>query len=156
MPIFAIILLYCNCHIIYCKWQQNRKDKDNVIPIRILVNGGEEPNADVNRHNQDQNANLSFHLNNTAHNKILPEIKLITCAVVYFHVVLLVVRFRTKMFQNTDINLISQQSKILLYALDFGPISFLMLLYPIMYYCSHKELRTYWKNQFTCFRRNQD
>ena len=156
MPIFVIILLYCNCHIIYCKWQQNRKDKDNVIPIRIFINGGEVPDADDNRHNQDQNANSNLNLNNTAHNKILPEIKFITCAVVYLHVALLVIRLRSKMFQDIDITLITQQSKILLYALDLGPTSLLMLLFPIMFYCSHKELRTYWKNQFTCFRRNQD
>ena len=156
IPIFTIILLYCNCHIIYYKWQQNRKDKDNVIPIRILVNEGEVPDADDNRHNRDQNANSNFYLNNTVHNKILPEIKFITCAVVYLHVALLVIRLRSKMFQDIDITLITEQSKILLYALDLGPTSLLMLLYPIMFYCSHKELRTYWKNQFTCFRRNQD
>ena len=154
VPIILVILFYCNCHIIYCKWQQNRKEKDDVISIYILSNGREISDAHYNRQNHDQRSNQSFRLNNTIHNKILPEIKHITWVFVYIIVVLVALRFRSDMIQS-DIKSISLQSKIWLYVLDFGPVSLLMLLYPLMFYLSHKELRTYWKNQLTCLRRNQ-
>ena len=155
VPIFLITLLYCNCHIIYFKWQQNRKKKDDVIPIQILPNEREVYDAHNNRQNQGQSSNKNFLLNNTIHNKILPEIKHIIWVFVYIIVVLIALRFRSDMIQS-DIKSISLQSKIWLYVLDFGPVSLLMLLYPLMFYLSHKELRTYWKNQFTYLRRNQD
>ena len=154
-PIFLIILLYCNCRIIYCKWQQNRQEKDVVIPIQILPNGREINDDRNNTHNHDQGSNQSFRLNNTTHNKILSEIKHITWVFVCFIVVFLTLRFRSDMIQS-DIKSITLQSKIWLYLLDFGPAILLMLLYPLMFYFSHKELRTYWKNQFTYLRRNQD
>ena len=153
---FLITLLYCNCHIIYFKWQQNRKKKDDVIPIQILPNEREVDDARNNRQNQGQSSNENFLLNNTIHNKILPEMKHITLALVYMLFGLGVIRFRSNMIQSCDIRCITLQSKALLYILDFGPVSLFMLLYPLMFYFSHKELRTYWKNQFTCLRRNQD
>ena len=139
VPIILVILLYCNCHIIYCKWQQNRKEKDDVIPIQILPNGREMYDAHNNRHNHDQRSNQSFRLNNTIHNKILPEIKHITWVFVYIIVVLVALRFRSDMIQS-DIKSITIHSKIWLYVLDFGPINILMLLYPLMFYLCHKEL----------------
>ena len=154
-PIFIlVILLYCNCHIIYCKWQQNKKEKDDVVPIQILSNGREVYDVHNNKHNHDQRSNQSFRLNNTIHNKILPEIKHITWVLVYIIVVFIALRFRSDMIQS-DIKSITLQSKIWLYLLDFGPAGLLMLLYPLMFYFSHKELRSYWKNQFTYLRRNQ-
>ena len=121
-----------------------------------MPNGREVSNSDYNRNNLDQNSNQNSHLNNSVYNKILPEIKHITCLFVYVLFYLIIRKFRLNIIQNSDIKSITQKSKTLLYVLDFGPINILMLLYPLMFYLCHKELRTYWKNQFTCLRRNQD
>ena len=105
-----------------------------------MPNTRENSDADNNRKNQGQNANQNFHLNNTVYNKILPEIKHITCLFVYVLFYLIIRKFRLNIIQNSDIKSITLKSKTLLYVLDFGPINILMLLYPLMFYLCHKEL----------------
>lgn len=134
----AALQIYCNIHIVYCKWQQYKEDKS-----------AEE------RSIQAPAINQHFHLNTIAYNKILADLKHIFSFLVYLALTFTLRRLRYHFMIDFDKLTIKNQSKIFLYLLDFGPKMLLFFVFPLIFYCTHKELRTYWKNSFTICRKNQ-
>ena len=139
--------LYCNIHIIYSKWQQYKAEKNNVVPIRILLN--DSPIF-------VSNENPTLRLNTTAYNKILVDVKHIICFSIFATYIIVFGSLKKWIFLNPNLMSITNESKTLFYFFDFGKMLLLYFIFPVVFYFSHKELRTYWKNTFTLCRRNQE
>ena len=154
LGVTTVVLLSCNAHIIYRKWRQCKEEKNTERnrPIRIFLNANPISGSNNDAEIPIQDHNPSLKLNTTAYNKMLAEIKhtVCFCACVVFFMVLRACRSHLITYWDGD-----NPSKILLYILDFGPRILFSFVFPLMFYCSHAELRTYWKNTFKICRRNQ-
>ena len=146
LVITVILQLYCNIHITYSKWQQFKAEKNNVVPIRILLN--DSPIF-------VSNENPTLRLNTTAYNKILVDVKHIICFSIFATCIIVFGSLKKWIFLNLNSMSFTNESKILFYVFDFGKKLLLYFIFPLVFYFSHKELRTYWKNTFTVCRRNQ-
>ena len=162
LAVTIVVQLYCNVSIIHCKWKQYRKDTRAISvtilpirPIRILLN--DVPIQDsVNERTIPQLVqNSNSPINNTSYNKILAEVEHIVCFFVYVLAFLLIRAYVDHFITDWDRSSITKQSRILLYILDFGPKFLLSFMFPLMFYFSHKELRTYWKNSLNLCRKSK-
>lgn len=157
----VVLQFYCNSHILYCKWQEYKKDKERIsernvrnVP-RILVNVRPMSGSINERSVSVSASNQTFNLNNLPYNKILADAKHIICLFIITLFFLTSKPISNNILYTLDSKSIHNESKILLYILDFGSKILLSFMYPLMFYISHKELRTYWKNAFSICCRNQ-
>ena len=154
LGVTAVVLLSCNVHIVYRKLRQCKEEKstERNRPVRIFLNSNPISDSNNDAEIPIQNHNTSLKLNTTAYNKMLAEIKhtVCFCVCVVFFMVLRACRNHLITYWDGD-----NPSKILLYTLDFGPRILFSFVFPLMFYYSHPELRTYWKNTLKICRKNQ-
>ena len=149
-----LVQLFCGSAIIYCKWQQWRKEQNDVIPIRIQTcnhaDGQEQIEMQATHHNQRFNTSLT--------NTILPDLKHLTCFGVY-SLTLVSLQFYKNHFLSYSTTV---QSKIMMYIINLFPKFLFTIVFPLLFYISHKDLRKYWKKQiitvcnnikYSCFQR---
>ena len=82
--------LYCHAHIVYCKWQQYREEKENLLPRNVLnkpvsILHNERP---ISRFRNERSTPVSapeehINLNTLAYNKILADVKHIILFLVF-------------------------------------------------------------------------
>ena len=133
--------LFCGSAIIYCKWQQWRKEQNDVIPIRIQANNPESGNGQMKIQETQRNQRLNTSLTN----KILPDLKHLTCFGLY-SLTLVFLQFYKNHFLPYSTTI---QSKIMMYIINLFPKFLFSIVFPLLFYISHKELRNYWKKQIT-------
>ena len=140
-----IIQFYCNGHIAYCKWQHYRQDKNLMVSIQPQ----QEDVENLMGHDEHQNNNrLQLPLNTNAHNKILAEVKHLTCLLIFFTISF--VSKRSKSRFDSDRSSLVEASAVLLYFYDFGTSILMFLIFPLVFYISHPELRKFVKEMFIC------
>ena len=152
-----LVQLFCGSAIVYCKWQQWRKEQNDVIPIRIQTSNQEcgQRQLEIPAPHRNQRFNTSLT------NKILPDLKHLTCFGLY-SLTLVSLQFYKNHFLSYSTTV---QSKIMMYIINLFPKFLFSIVFPLLFYISHKELRNYWKKQiitvcinikYYCFeRRNQ-
>ena len=157
-----MVQFYCNIHIIYCKWRLYKEENERFVsrrvpdvPPQILLNDRPISNSAGLRENSPRIINQNINLNTISYNKILTDMKHILCLFAFVMFLLITKSVRNRFMKNMDWREINNEYKIMLYILDFGPKFLLSFLFPLIFYISHKELRTYWKNLFICCRTNQ-
>ena len=140
-----VIQFYCNGHIAYCKWQHYRQEKNLLVSLQLQQKDGEGQQGD----DEDQNNNrLQLPLNTNAHNKILAEVKHLTCLLIFFTITY--VSKRSKSTLDSDRSSLVEASAVLLYFYDFGTSILMFLIFPLVFYLSHPELRKFVKEMFIC------
>ena len=157
-----MIQFYCNIHIIYFKLRLHKEENErafnrrvSVASPQILLNDRPIQNSVGSRANSPRVINQNINLNTISYNKILTDMKHILCLFAFVMFLLITKAVRNRYMKNMDWRAIDNEYKIILYILDFGPKFLLSFLFPLIFYISHKELRTYWKNSFTFCRTNQ-
>lgn len=139
-----LVQTFCGIRIIYCKWKQWKSDRDSVIPIRILPHNHE----DDDRPPRIQTPDPGHMLNTSLTNKILPDLKHVICfflstlTFIFLHI------YKKYLFSNFDLIVITKESRLMLYFINLAPRFLFSIIFPLMFYISHKELRNYWKSQF--------
>ena len=155
-----VTLLYCNIRIDYLKWKQNKDEKDSkrsvqIQPIRIIPNDRPLTDSNANVEMRTPNQNQGIQLNTRRYNKIIAEMKH-TLTFCFSAAFIFIIRASQNHFVTYwDGAPITSQSKIMLYILDLGWVMLFSFIFPLLFYYSHQELRTYWKNTFKICRRNQ-
>ena len=162
VSVTVLVQFYCNIHIIYCKLKLYNEEIERFINRRvpgvspqILLNDIPIPNAVEFRKNLPGVRDQNISLNNVSYNKILTDMKHILCLFAFIMFLLITKSVRNRFMKNMDWRAINNEYKIMLYILDFGPKFLLSFLFPLIFYISHKELRTYWKNSLIFCRSNQ-
>ena len=156
----VVTLLYCNIRIDYLKWKQNKDEKDSkrsvqIQPIRIIPNDRPLTDSNANVEMRTPNQNQGIQLNTRRYNKIIAEMKH-TLSFSFSAVFIFIIRAGQNHFVTyLDRAPMNIQSKIVLYILDLGWLMLFSFIFPFLFYYSHQELRTYWKNTFKICRRNQ-
>ena len=131
-----IVQLYCNSHILYCKWKQHREEKKLIVP-RIVIQSSDGEN------NQIQPPEPPQRLNTSSNNKILAEVKHLLCLILFPLVDIVANMFRNSI-DVTEIPTWVEMSRVWFYVNDFGGKCLVLFLYPLMFYFSHSELRKYY------------
>ena len=155
-----VTVLYCNARIDYLKWKRYQEEKVSERsvqnqPMRIFPNclllADSNENAEIPIPNQNQ----GIQLNTRRYNKIIAEMKhtLIFCFSAAF--IFIIRTCQNHFVAYWDGTPMTSQSKIMLYILDLGWLLLFSFIFPLLFYYSHQELRTYWKNIFKICRRNQ-
>lgn len=158
--VLLVTLLYCNIRIDYIKWKQHRDEKDSgrsvqIQPMRIFLNNGPLTDSNGNAEIHAPNQNQVFQLNTVRYNQIIAEMKH-TLSFSFSVAFVFIIRASQNYFVTYwDGAPITSQSKIMLYILDLGWLMLFSFIFPLLFYYSHQELRTYWKNIFKICRRNQ-
>ena len=157
-----MVQFYCNIHIIYYKLRLWKEENERLVsrrvpdvPPEILLNDRPISNSVGFRANSPRVINQNISLNTVSYNKILTDMKHILCLFAFLMFFLLTKPARHYFMKNMDWRVINDEYKIIPYILDFGSKFLLSFLFPLIFYISHKELRTYWKNSFTFCRTNQ-
>ena len=143
-----LVQLFCCIPIMYCKWQQWKKDRNNVIPIRILPHNHENDDSSPRIQKPDQGHTLNTSLTN----KILPDLKHIICFLLSTLTLSILQIYKKHLFLNYDLIYITKESKLMMHVINLTPKFLFCFIFPLMFYLSHKELRNYWKTQFIAFR----
>ena len=138
----VIVQFYCNGHIAYCKWKHYQQERCVLVSGRLRQhNDGEQQ--------QPQNPNPGSPFNNTINNKILPEVKHIGCLLIF-----LLITFASKAskasLDSTNSGALLETSPIFIFIYDFGTSFLLLLIFPLLFYLSHAELRKYWWDILIC------
>jgi hypothetical protein len=132
--VIILLQLYCNCHILYCKWNQSKQE--TIIAPSIRTNDQlEQPQLQMHQRQ----------LNTISNNKILVEVK----HLVFFLFFLLIngiLRICWRSIDVVDSTTWLEVSPIWLYLTDFTDKLLILFIYPLMFYISHPELRNYWRN----------
>ena len=145
MSTTLIIQFYCNGHIAYCKWQHYKQDKR----LEVYIQTQQEDAENQLEHAEHQNnSRLNLPLNTNAHNKILAEVKHLTCLLIFITITVASKRSKSK-FDNDQSSLI-EASAALLYLYDFGTSILMFLIFPLLFYISHPELRKFVREIFIC------
>ena len=162
LVVTVIIQIYCNIHIAFRKWQQYKEETRNIqhqlapIPlIRIFLNDEPFQDSIYNRSISEPIPNSGSRVNNVAYNKILAEVTHIILFFIYALFFLLIRAYIDHFITDLDTYSIINQFKMKLYILDSAPQFLVAFMFPLMFYFSHIELRTYWKNCFRVCRRKQ-
>ena len=146
-----LVQLFCCIPIIYCKWQQWKKDRNNVIPIRILPHNHENDDSSPRIQRPDPGRTLNTNLTN----KILPDLKHIICFLLSILILSFLHMYRNYLFSNYDLIYITKESTLMLYVINLIPKFLISFVFPLMFYLSHKELRNYWKKTICCFSQHE-
>ena len=138
-----IVQLYCNSHIAYYKWKHYQEEKSLVISIRLRQPG------DVEQQQQPDNSNPLQQYNTTTHNKILAEVKQITCLLLFLSITI-VSKLSKSSLVSSNASALLDTHPVLLFIYDLGSSFLMLLLFPILFYLSHAELRQYWWERLSC------
>ena len=162
ISVTVLVQFYCNIHIIYCKWRLYKEENERFVsrrvpdvPPQILLNDRPISNSAGFRENSPRVINQNINLNTISYNKILTDMKHILCLFAFVIFFLITKSARHQFTKNMDWRAINNEYKIIPYILDFGSKILLSVLFPLIFYISHKDLRTYWKNSFIFCRTNQ-
>ena len=131
--------LYCNGHILFCKWKQLREERKTVLPINKT-----RPSDDDDRSNASECHIRRPQLNNSTNNKILAEAKHLI-VMVLFLIIFVGSQWWINSIDLRDSTTWLNMPLILLYVCDLGIMFLIMFVCPLMFYLSHQELRRYWK-----------
>ena len=133
-----ITQLYCNCHIMFCKWKQFREERNMALPIIKM-----HPSDGDDRPNPSECHIPSPQLNTSTTNKILADAKHL---ILYmgFLMIYVVSTWWIKSIDLRDSTTWLKIPLILLYVCDLGMHFLIMFVCPLMFYFSHPELRRYW------------
>ena len=140
-----IVQFYCNGQIAYCKWQHYKQEKKLLGSLQLQQKDGE---GQIDEDENQNNNRLQLPLNTNAHNKILAEVKHLTCLLIFYTIS--VVSKRSKSRFDNDQSSLLEASAVLLYLYDFGTSILLLLIFPLVFYISHPELRKFVKEMFIC------
>ena len=155
-----VTVLYYNVRIDYLKWKQHQEEKVSERSVqnqsmRIVPNGRPLTDSNENGEIPIPNQNQGIQLNTRRYNKIIAEMKH-TLTFCFSAAFIFIIRASQNHFVTYwDGAPITSQSKIMLYTLDLGWVMLFSFIFPLLFYYSHQELRTYWKNTFKICRRNQ-
>ena len=162
VSVTIFVQFYCNIHIIYCKLRLHKEENERIANARvsdlspqILLNDRPIPNTVRSRANSLRVLNQKTYLNTVSYNKILIDMKHILCLFAFVMLFFITKSMRHQFIKHIDWRAIYNEYRIVPYILDFGPKFLLSFLFPLIFYISHKELRTYWINSFICCRKNQ-
>ena len=142
MALVLIVLFYCNGHIAYCKWRHYQEERS------LLVSGRLRQHVDgEQQHPQSPNPRLQ--LNNTINNKTLAGVKHIVCLLLFISIEC-VSNVSKASLDSTDLAALLETSPFFIFISDFGSIFLMVLIFPLLFYLSHPELRKYWWNILIC------
>ena len=137
-----IAQFYCNGHIAYCKWKHYQEERSVLVSGRLRqLNDGEQQ--------QPQNPIPRMPFNNTINNKTLAEVKHIVCLLIFL-LIALISKLSKASLDSTDSTALLKTSPVLIFIYDFGTSFLILLIFPILFYLSHEELRKYWWNILIC------
>ena len=162
ISVTVLVQFYCNIHIIYCKLRVHKEENKSVVnrgvsnaSPQILLNDGPIHDSVGSRANSQRVLNQKINLNTVSYNKILADMKHILCLFAFVMFFFVTKSINNQFKKHIDWRTINNEYRIILYILDFGAKLLLSFLFPLIFYISHKELRTYWKNSLIFCRTNQ-
>ena len=135
----VLLQLYCNLHILYCKWKHSKQDTITIPTININ-DQLEQPQQQIHQRR----------LNTSRNNKILVDVKHLVCFVLFL-LINAFLRNRRTSIDIVDSSTWLEESPFWMYLTDFTDKLLILFIYPLMFYISHPELRNYWWNNFKGF-----